>query len=150
MLLTSVCGRQATEMVRLTVSDILNDDSLEKMISHDDAFKFLKTIRSSPAFWQQKQKELMSMIRQLGCPTFFLTLSAAETKWPELVRILKEILDGDELPTDTVLELQWNVRAELIRRDPVTCARYFDHRSKELFKVLAQRLIPLVSSLIST
>ena len=69
--------------------DILNDESLDKMIGHDDAFKFLKTIPSSPAFWQQKQKELVSMIRQLGCPTFFLTLSAAETKWPELLRILK-------------------------------------------------------------
>ena len=127
----------------VTVSDILNDESLEKMIAHDDAFKFLKTIRSSPAFWQQKQKELMCMIRQLGCPTFFLTLSAAETRWPELLRILKEILDGDELSTDTVLDLQWNERAQLIRRDPVTCARYFDHRSKELFKVLRSEVSPL-------
>ena len=127
----------------VTVSDILNDASLEKMIAHDDAFKFLKTIRSSPAFWQQKQKELMCMIRQLGCPTFFLTLSAAETKWPELLRILKKILDGDELSTDTVLDLQWNERAQLIRRDPVTCARYFDHRSKELFKVLRSEVSPL-------
>ena len=58
----------------VTVSDILNDESLDKMIAHDDAFKFVKTIRSSPAFWQQKQKELMFMIRQLGCPTFFLRL----------------------------------------------------------------------------
>ena len=113
------------------------------MIAHDDAFKFLKTIRSSPAFWQQKQKELMCMIRQLGCPTFFLTLSAAETKWSELLRILKEILDGDELSTDTVLDLQWNERAQLIRRDPVTCARYFDHRSKELFKVLRSEVSSL-------
>ena len=113
------------------------------MIAHDDAFKFLKTIRSSPAFWQQKQKELMSMIRQLGCPTFFLTLSAAETKWPELLRILKEILDDVKLSTDGALELQWNERAELIRRDPVTCARYFDHRSKELFRVLRSEVCPL-------
>ena len=110
------------------------------MIAHDDAFKFLKTIRSSPAFCQQKQKELMSMIRQLGCPTFFLTLSAAETKWPELLLILKEILDDYELTTDAVLELQWNERAELIRRDPVTCVRYFDHRSKELFKALRSKV----------
>ena len=112
------------------------------MIAHDDAFKFQKTIRSSPAFWQ-KQKELMSMIRQLGCPTFFLTLSAAETKWPKLLRIMKEIFDDVKLPTDAVPELQWNERAELIRRDPVTCARYFDHRYKELFRVLRSELCPL-------
>ena len=113
------------------------------MIAHDDAFKFLKTIRSSPAFWQQKQNELMSMIRQLRCPTFFLTLSAAETKWPELLRILKEILDDVKFLTDAVLELQWNERAELISRVPVTCARYFDHRSKELFRILRSEVCPL-------
>ena len=70
-------------------------------------------------------------------------MSAAETKWPELLRILKEILDDVKLPTDAVLELQWNGRAELIRRDPVTCARYFDHRSKELFRVLRSEVCPL-------
>ena len=113
-----------------TVSDVLDDDNLEKLIEKDEAFKFLKTIRSTPAFWQQKQKELMGMMRQLGCPTFFLTLSAAETKWPELLHILKEILDGDKLSDDEIIELQWSERADLIRRDPVTCARYFDHRAK--------------------
>ena len=127
----------------LTVSDVLNDENLDKMIESDDAFKFLKTVRCSPAFWQQKQKELMAMIRQLGCPTFFLTLSAAETKWIELLRILKEILDNVKLSTEQVLEFQWSERAELIRRDPVTCARYFDHRSKELFKVLRSEVSPL-------
>ena len=48
----------------------------------------------------------MSIIRQLGCPTFFQTLLAAETKLPEFLRILKEILDDVKLPTDAVLELQ--------------------------------------------
>ena len=53
------------------------------------------------------------------------------------------MLDDVKLPTDVVLELQWNQRAELIRRDPVTCARYFDHRSKELFRVLRSEVCPL-------
>ena len=127
----------------MTVSDVLNDENLERMVEEDEAFKFLKTVLSSPAFWQQKQRELMSMIRQLGCPTFFLTLSAAETKWPELLSILKHILDGVRLSGEEVLEFQWSERADLIRRDPVTCARYFDHRAKELFKVLRSEVSPL-------
>ena len=127
----------------MTVSDVLNDENLERMVEDDEAFKFLKTIRSSPAFWHQKQRELMAMIRQLGCPTFFLTLSAAETKWLDLLRILKQILDGVMLSVEEVLEFQWSERADLIRRDPVTCARYFDHRPKELFKVLRSEVSPL-------
>ena len=60
-----------------------------------------------------------------------------------MLRILKEILDDAKLSTDSVHELQWNERAELIRRDPVTCVRYFDHRSKELFRVLRSEVGPL-------
>ena len=47
------------------------------------------------------------------------------------------------MSVEEVLEFQWSERADLIRRDPVTCARYFDHRSKELFKVLRSEVSPL-------
>ena len=95
----NICMRKtkSNDGQAMTVSDVLNDENLERMVEDDEAFKFLKTIRSSPAFWQQKQRELMAMIRQLRCPTFFLTLSAAETKWLELLRILKQILDDVKL-----------------------------------------------------
>ena len=104
----SICLRKTnyTDGQGITVSDDLNDDNVERMVKDDEAFKFLKQVRSSPAFWQQKQRELMSMIRQLGCPTFFLTLSAAETKWLELLRILKQILDDVRLSVEEVLEFQ--------------------------------------------
>ena len=65
---------KSTDCQALTVSDVLNDENLERMVEDDEGFKFLKTVRSSPAFWQQKQRELMSKIRQLGCHTFFLRL----------------------------------------------------------------------------
>ena len=141
----NICMRQTKSGTRRspTVSAVLDDDNLEKIIENDEAFRFLKRIRSTPAFWQQKQKELMGMMRQLGCPTFFLTLSAAETKWPELLQILKEILDGVKPSYEEILEFQWGERADLIRRDPVTCARYFNHRSKEFFKVLKSKVSPL-------
>ena len=83
------------------------------------------------------------MIRQLGCPTFFLTLSDVENKWTELLKILKQILDYVKLSIEEILEFKWSERAYLIRRDPVTCARYFDHRSKVLFKVLRSEVNPL-------
>jgi len=34
--------------------------------------------------WEDEKKKVMAMIRQFGLPTFFLTLSAAKTRWPEL------------------------------------------------------------------
>ena len=32
--------------------------------------------------------ELLAMIRQLGTPTWFFTLSAADMKWPDIYRSL--------------------------------------------------------------
>ena len=72
-------------------------------------------------FLPTEQKEQISMIKQLGCPTLCLTLSAVRNKWTELLRILKGILDDVNLSTDASLELQCNGRAQLIRIDPVTC-----------------------------
>ena len=34
------------------------------------------------------------MNRQLGCATIFLTLSAAETKWSELIVVLANVLEN--------------------------------------------------------
>ena len=53
------------------MSDVLNDDNLERMVEDDEAFKFLKQVRSTPAFWQQKQRELMSMISSWDVPRSF-------------------------------------------------------------------------------
>jgi hypothetical protein len=87
-------------------------------------------------------KDLMAMIRQIGVPTFFLTLSAAETKWPELLKILYRILKNEELSDEMLDSLNWEQRCELIRQDPVTCSRYFDHRIRQLFKLLKSKAGP--------
>lgn len=65
--------------------------NISDMIRVDDGFRMLKNIRSSPAYWEDKKKNLLAMIRQLGVPTFFLTLSANETKWPELLVLLNKL-----------------------------------------------------------
>lgn len=72
----------------ITAGQVLNKEFIENLVQHDDGFRMLKGIRSSPAFWEVQQKKARAMIRQLGPPTFFVTLSAAETKWPELLSSL--------------------------------------------------------------
>jgi hypothetical protein len=65
---------------RYTATDVLDDINVKNIISSNEGYKILRSLRSSPAFFQQKQKELFAMIRTLGIPTFFATFSAAETK----------------------------------------------------------------------
>lgn len=64
--------------------------------------------------------------------TFFITLSSAETKWPELLRALKMTVDG--IPDADVSNMDFREKSRLIQKDPVTCARYFNKRFQELLK----------------
>ena len=83
------------------------------------------------------------MIRQLGVPTIFLTLSAAETRWTELLVILDKVLENKDITEAEAKEMSYVQRCDLIRADPVTCARYFDHRFRQLFKLLKLENGPL-------
>ena len=68
---------------RMNAEIAKNADHLHKLIQKDHAFKFLKHVRGSLAYFQQTFYDLLAMIRQLDIPTWFLTLSAADMKWPD-------------------------------------------------------------------
>ncbi len=70
--------------------------------------------------------------RQLGCATIFLTLSAAETKWSELIVILTQVLENKVITLEEAENMSYEKRCDLIRNDPVTCVRYFEYRLKSL------------------
>ena len=103
---------------------MLNEESLKKLLEFDDGFRFLRPIRGTPAFWQGAQRDLLACVRQLGVPTWFCSFSSADMRWKNLLySILKQ-----EGRTETVEDLEWADRCELLRRNPVTAARMFDFR----------------------
>ena len=72
------------------------------------------------------------MIRQLGIPTLFISLSAADTKWVEL---LQSIYISIHKKTDAELDsMPWCDKCELISKDPATCARYFNNKVQKFVK----------------
>ena len=96
------CLRKRSEG-QYTAQQVLNKTTVDTIVNSDQGFHVLRQVRGSPQFWSLKKKELLATVRQLGCPTFFFTLSAAETKWPELLRILINIMENRE-PTDEEIE----------------------------------------------
>lgn len=118
----------------LTVSSMLDTAVLNELIQHDDGYRFLLQDRHSPAHWQNEQRNLFAMIMQFGLPTLFITLSAAETKWPELLIILKQTVDKEIVTAADVEEISFLDRCRLIRADPVTCCIYFEYRCRKLIE----------------
>lgn len=46
-----------------------------------------------------------------------------------------KIVDGIDVAEDVAIKAEFKEKARLIRTDPITCARYFDHRVGALFKM---------------
>ncbi|CAF1444646.1 unnamed protein product, partial [Rotaria sordida] len=133
----SINLRKTKNTKNVTATQMLNRDYVNGSIHNDDGFTFLRCDRSSPAFWELKKKEVMAMIRQLGCPTLFLTLSAAETQWSELIIILTQVLENKVITLEEAESMSYEKQCDLIRNDPVTRVHYFEHRLKCLWEILS-------------
>ena len=94
---------------------LLDGRILEEGISNDWAF--MKSIPNSVQYWSCRKKDLFAMIRQLGKPTFFLTLSANKIRWPHLLIILNKIRTDSNIDLeDPIRELSAAYRAALVTK----------------------------------
>ena len=89
----------------LTASQLLNEKFVSNLTLKDCAYKIFEHDRGSPAYFAYRKRDLFAMIRQLGPASIFLTLSSAETKWLELLVILKQTVDGQITVSYTHLTL---------------------------------------------
>ncbi|XP_062618787.1 uncharacterized protein LOC134280394 [Saccostrea cucullata] len=113
---------------KITASMLTNSENLQQILKTDAGFRFLQPVRGSPPYWQRTMKDLYAMIRQLGIPTWFVTFSAGETRWEETIDALKN--KNDIRP---IQDIEWTEKCQLIRENPVMCARLFNHRVQRLF-----------------
>ncbi|KAI8496925.1 hypothetical protein Bbelb_255800 [Branchiostoma belcheri] len=116
---------------RLMGADTRED--LQNILKSDQGYRFLQPVRGTPQFWDRALNELFAMIRQLGIPTWFATFSAADLRWPEVLEAIRQ--DQSSVP---VSDLSWEERCDILKSNPVTAARMFDHRVKLFFKHLIQ------------
>ncbi len=103
----------------------------------DDGYYIFRQVRNSPAYLDHSKKELFAMIRQLGLPTWFMSLSAADTKWVDLHIMLGKLVDKKDYTKDVSEgKLEKMIVDRLIRSDPVTCSCYFDHRVQQFMNII--------------
>ena len=71
------------------------------------------------------------MVKELGIPTCFLTLSCADLRWEEIPYIIRK-LNNLYLSDEELKNLSYQERCNLLNNNPVLVARHF--RYKEFFK----------------
>ena len=74
------------EEQQLTAGD-LRDMSNNPELS-DSCYGFMHNMRGTIAYWQRAKMDLLAMFRTLGPPTFFITLTADDMNWPDLLYVL--------------------------------------------------------------
>ena len=91
-------------------------------------------MRVSSAYWKNEMYDVLAMLRTLTIPTWFLTLSAADLHWPEMIQAVC-LQYGRRLSRDDVLKMTIAERSNLLRQNPVTGVHMFQHRVESFFPV---------------
>ena len=112
---------------------IKDTQTMQQFVHRDYAFKFMKNIRGSPAYFQRTFYDLLGMIRQLDIPTWFLTLSAADMKWPDVIQSIARQY-GTIITEDDVKNMTYQDKTKWLRSNPVTAARHFHYRLNSFFQ----------------
>ena len=86
----------------------------------------MRNIRSTAAYWQRAKLDLISMFQMLGPPTYFITLSADDINWPDLMHVLAKC-DSMNLTDEEVLQPPSSERRWLLCSYPVVMAQHFSH-----------------------
>ena len=77
--------------------------------------------------------DVLAMIKQLGPPTWWLTLSCADLRWNEIYKILSK-LNGNELSDEEIDLMSYDDRCKLLSSNPVVVAKHFQYRLECLFR----------------
>ena len=131
----------------LTAGHLRNSDIVRQMIRSDDAYKFLKNVRGSPAYFQQVMYEVLGMIRQLGLPTWFLTQSAADMQWPDVIQTIARQY-GTIISDDDVKGMSFEDKSKWLRQNPVTAAYHFHYWLQTFFQTFLKSCAQPIGELV--
>ena len=123
-LLMRRCKRKGKD---ICARDVLDDDERAKIVRLNEGYYIFKDIRNLPAYLAKKKKEAFAMIHQLKIPALFISQSAAETKWPELLRALGQTVDNKTYTDTEIAQMDFETKSRVIRGDSATLVRYFDN-----------------------
>ena len=104
-----------------------NVQTLQNLICQDQAYLFLRQIPGTPPYWQRFMYEVVAMVKQLGIPTWFMTLSCADLRWPELFQIISR-MQGKDITNEEVDALSYDEKCKMLNLNLVIVAKHFQYR----------------------
>ena len=115
----------------ITASTVCNVDSFQNLSRKNEGYKYLQAVRGSAPYWERTMRDLCAMVRQLGIPTWFASFSAADKRWPEIIKSICGQMD-QQVPEN----MDWAAHCSLVNSNPVTAVRMFEQRVKNFIKIM--------------
>ena len=133
-------GKKFTRDGRVLSNKMLQDkEEVERLVRNKDATRFMQPLRGCPTFWERALRDLLAMSRQIGRPNWFVTLSAAEMRWPEFIKVIKA-QQGEQ---GDYSQLDWVAKCEIVRSNPVTLMRMFLKRFERAIAFMESAAMPI-------
>ena len=121
----------------ITAEKLLDKEQREDIRRQDDGYHIYKDIPNTPPYFEKLGKELRAMVRQLGNPTIFISLSSADTSWVPLQQALGLLLDEAVYSENFIKEeMTFEQKCQQVSSHPAACSRYFHHRVQKFFKYI--------------
>ena len=117
---------------KITAGQLQNPAVLEKLLINEQAYKVLKNVRGLPAYWQDQLYDVLAMLQTLSIPTWFLTLSAADLHWPEMIQAVA-VEFGKKLSQKDVLKMSIADRSRYLQQNPITGVQMFQNIVEAFF-----------------
>ena len=107
-----------TKANKYTAGDLKSDNYVNQLI-YFEGFRVLRNLRESPAYFDNSNKDLFAVIRQLSNPTWFCLLSTAKTRWSHLLKTLDRLVEKKDYISYEIENTRWQQKSDLIQKDPV-------------------------------
>ena len=105
------------------------------LVAKDKAYRFMNSIKGTPAYWKKFLHEVLAMVKQLGLPKFFMTLCCADLRWNELISIISAF-KGEILKEEAINRLDYFQCCSYLNLNPVLLAHHFQYRVEISFKTI--------------
>ena len=66
---------------------------------------------------ESRKKDIFAMIRQLSLPTWFMSFSAADTRWTDLLKMLAKLNNGVSYTNEDIDGLTWQEKTKLVQKE---------------------------------
>ena len=121
----------------ITAATLLDPQQREHIRRQNDGYHIYKDIPNMPPYFEKLTREIRAMVRQLGNPAIFISLSSADTSWVPLQQCLGLQLDGEMYSEDFIKnEMTFEKKCKQVSSHPVASSRYFNHRVQKMLKYI--------------